>query len=44
MINLIIKDIRTHILGEPIDRVKKIWTVNNVICSVNNYSVVFHLH
>ena len=44
MINLVIKDITTRILGESIDRVEKILTVNNVICSVNNDSVVFHLH
>ena len=42
--NLIIKDIKTRILGEPINRVKEIWTVNNVICSVNKDSVVFHFN
>ena len=43
IVNLIVKDIRTRILGEPINRVKEIWTVNNVICSVNRDSIVFHL-
>ena len=43
IVNIVIKDIKTRILGESIDRVKRIWTVNNVICSVNNDSVVFHL-
>ena len=43
IVNLIIKDIRTRILGESINRVRKNWTVNNVISSVNRDSVVFHL-
>ena len=43
IVNLIIKDIRTRILGEPINRVKEIWTVHNVICFVNRDLVVFHL-
>ena len=43
IVNLIIKDIRTRILGESINRVKEIWSVNNVICSVNRDSIVFHL-
>ena len=43
IVNLIIKDIRTRVLGEPISRVKEIWSVNNVICSVNSDSIVFHL-
>ena len=43
IIDLIIKDIRTRILGEPIGRVKEIWAKNNVICSVNRDSVLFHL-
>ena len=36
ILNLIIKDIRTCILGEPMNRVKE-------ICFVNRDSVVFHL-
>ena len=43
IVNLVIKDIRTRILGESINRVKEIWSVNNVICSVNRDSIVFHL-
>ena len=43
IVNLIIKDIRTRILGESINRVKEIWSVNNLICSVNRDSIVFHL-
>ena len=39
----IIKDIRTRVLGESISRVREIWSVNNVICSVNRDSIVFHL-
>ena len=43
IVYLIIKDIRTSALGESISRVKEIWRVNNVICSVNRDSIVFHL-
>ena len=43
IVNLIIKDIRTRILGESINRVKEIWSVKNVICSVNRDSIVFYL-
>ena len=43
IVNLIIKAIRTRILGESISRVKEIWSVNNVICSVNRDLIVFHL-
>ena len=43
IVNLIIKNIKTRILGESMNRVKEIWTVHNVICFVNRDSVVFHL-
>ena len=43
IVDLVIKDIKTRILGETIGRVKEVWAVNKVICSVNNESVLFHL-
>ena len=43
IVNLILKDIRTRVLGESISPVKEIWSVNNVTCSVNRDSIVFHL-
>ena len=43
IVDLVIKDIKTRILGEAIGRVKEVWAVNKVICSVNSESVLFHL-
>ena len=43
MVDLVIKDIKTRILGEAIGQVKEVWAVNKVICSVNGDSVLFHL-
>ena len=43
IVDLVIKDIKTRILGESIGRVKEVWAVNKVICSVNSESILFHL-
>ena len=42
IIGLVIKDIKTRILGEPVGQVKEVWAVNKVLCSVNSDSVLFH--
>ena len=44
IVDLVIRDIKTRILGEAVGRVKEIWALNNVICAVNSdESVLFHL-
>ena len=44
IIDLVIRDIKTRILGEAVGRIKEIWALNNVICAVNSdESVLFHL-
>ena len=43
IINMIIKDIKLRILGEPVSRVKDFWSAGSVICSVDcNGRPIFH--
>ena len=43
IINMIIKDIRLRILGEPVNKVREFWSTSSVICSVDcNGHPIFH--
>ena len=44
IINNVIKDVRSRVQGDSLDKVKSFWSVSNVVCSVSEDDrITFHL-